>query len=85
MESGRWGEPEGVPNGSPMDSPQTTLSEAIAQEATRSARVLLRLAPADAQALESFAAASGLARGEAARALLRSALRLATTTTAEVA
>lgn len=65
-----------------MDSPQTTLSEAIAQEATRSARVLLRLAPADAQALDSFAAASGVTRGEAARALIRTALRLTETTTA---
>lgn len=59
-----------------MDSPQATLREAIAQEATRSARVLLRLAPTDAQALDSFAADCGVTRGEAARVLIRTALRL---------
>jgi hypothetical protein len=58
-----------------MSSPTISLEDCLAQEQARSARVLLRLTPADAAALATFAAEVGVARGEAARALVRAGLR----------
>lgn len=52
-----------------------SIEDCLAQEQARSARVLLRLTPADAAALDTFAAEVGVARGEAARALVRAGLR----------
>lgn len=59
-----------------MSSLTQTLAAAIRQEAPRSTRVMLRLHPSDAAALDQFAAQSALSRGEAARALVRSGLAL---------
>jgi hypothetical protein len=61
-----------------MSSPAQTLAAAIREEQPRSTRVMLRLQPDDAAALDQFAAQSTLTRGEACRALLRAALQLAT-------
>ncbi|MEY4360561.1 MAG: hypothetical protein RLZZ631_2047 [Cyanobacteriota bacterium] len=58
-----------------MSSPTISLEDCLAQEQTRSARVLMRLTPSDAAALDTFAAEVGVARGEAARALVRAGLR----------
>ena len=62
-----------------MSSLPQTLAAAIEEEAPRSVRVLLRLAPSDALALDQFAAHADLTRAEAVRAMVRAGLALATT------
>lgn len=51
----------------------TAIEEALASE-RRSARLVLRFTPADLEQLHARAAAAGITRSEAARALIRAGL-----------